>query len=103
MALTIHVSGLDGLAITSPVSPDFADLARPLIGRVADIGLQLKPLLVVVTNESAKTVVSFSKTWRVIYPDGRVSEYRDHTSFPHAVCGDVLVSDHAPGMAPGVR
>jgi hypothetical protein len=103
MALTIHVTGLDGLVITSPVSLEFDELARPLIGRVADIGLQLKPLLVVVTNESADTVMSFSKTWRVTYPDGRVSEYRDHTSFPHAVCGDVLVSDHAPGMAPGVR
>jgi hypothetical protein len=77
VALTIHVSGLDGLAITSPISPEFDELARPLIGRVADIGLQLKPLLVIVTNESAKTVVSFSNTWRVTHSDGRVSTFRD--------------------------
>ena len=102
MALTIEVSGLDGLVITSPVSPEFDELARPLIGRVADIGLQLKPLLIVVTNESAKTVVAFSRTWRVTYP-GRLHEYRDHTSFPEAVCGDVLVSDRPASMQPGGR
>lgn len=102
MALTIECSGLDGLAITSPVSPGFDELARPLIGRVADIALQLKPLLIVVTNESAKTVVAFSRTWRVTYPS-RVHEYRDHTSFPHAVCGDVRVSDRPASMQPGGR
>jgi hypothetical protein len=32
-------------------------LAPPLIGRVADIGLKLKPMLTIVSNESLQTVV----------------------------------------------
>jgi hypothetical protein len=103
MTLAIHVRGLDGLAITPPTTPEFDAVARPLIGRVADLGLQLKPLLVVVTNESAKTVVSFSKTWRVTYPDGKIMTVRGHTSFAHVVCGDVLVSNEPPGMPPGAQ
>src|SRR5262245_23927115 len=103
MAVTIVTSGLDGLAVTSPLSPGFDELARPLIGRAADLGLQLKPLLIVVTNESAQTVVSFSRTWRILYPDGRIHEFRDHTSFPEAVCGDALDSERPAGMPPGAR
>jgi hypothetical protein len=103
MAPTILVSGLADVAVTSPLAPEFDELAKPLIGRVADIGLQLKPLLVIVTNQSAKTLVSFSKTWRVTFASGRVHESRDHTSFPDAVCGDILEAGRSHGMAPGVR
>jgi hypothetical protein len=103
MAPTILVSGLADVAITSPLEPEFDELAKPLIGRGADLGLQLKPLLVVITNESAKTLVSFSKTWRVTFASGRVHESRDHTSFPDAVCGDILVDDRSHAMGSGVR
>src|SRR5690242_6745406 len=103
MAPAIHVSGLGGVTLTSPLSPEFDDLARPLIGRVADMGLQLKPMLVVVTNESSSTVVSFSNVWRVSYPGGQVHAFLGHTSFPEAVCGDVLAGDAPCCMAPGAR
>src|SRR5262245_24006290 len=103
MPLTILVSGLEGLSIASPTNSDFDELARPLIGRVADIGLQLKPLLCIVTNVSSKTVVSFSKTWRVTYPGGRIHEHRDHASFPHVICGDALDSKDPLGLPPGAR
>ena len=103
MTLLVHATGLDGVALISPISPGFDELARPLLGRISEIGLKLKPMLVIVSNESTDTVVAFSKTWRVLHADGRVSTHRDNTPFPHAVCGDVLAIDHPPGVAPGAR
>ena len=66
MALSIHVSDFraDGIKVIPATGDDFDALARPLIGRVADIGIQLKPLLFVVSNESEHTIVSFSKPGR---------------------------------------
>jgi hypothetical protein len=101
MALTVHVQGLDGLGIIPPTNPEFDALASPLLGRISDVALKLKPMLILVSNESEETVVSFSKTWHVVHGDGRTSTFRDHTSFPLAVCGDVLGRQHADGLAPG--
>jgi hypothetical protein len=104
MPIAISVHGVDGLTLIPPAAPEFDDLAGPLLGRIASLALQLKPLLVIVSNEAAQTVVSFSKTWRVTHEDGRLTTCRDHTSFPHAVCGDVLVSrDNPTAFAPGTR
>jgi hypothetical protein len=97
MALSIRVTDFqaEGIKVIPATDDGFDALARPLIGRVADIGLQLKPLLFVVSNESPHTIVSFSKTWTVRYEDGRTMTMPSHTSFPEYVCGDVLIS-HAP-------
>ena len=62
MALTIHVNGIDahGVGLLSPERPEFDEIARPLLGeRIADIGLRLKPMLVLVSNDSA-AIVSLS-------------------------------------------
>jgi hypothetical protein len=69
MALSIHVTDFpaDGIKLIPATDDGFDALARPLIGRVADIGLQLEPLPFVVSNESEHTVVSFSKKWTVRY------------------------------------
>lgn len=105
MSLSIRVRAFDeqGIRLIPPTRPDFDQLARPLIGRVADIGLQLKPMLAIVSNESEHTVVSYSKTWTARYPDGRSSVIRSHTSFPEAVCGDVLVASDPDALVPGAR
>jgi hypothetical protein len=65
MNVPIRVGAFDehGIRLIPPTDADFGGVARPLIGRVADIGLQLKPMLVIVSNESLHTVVSYSKTW----------------------------------------
>lgn len=97
----IRVQGLEGLTRIPPNEPTFDELVRPILGRVANIGLQLKPLLVVLSNESPKTVVAFSMTWRVIYRSGQESTFRNLASFPDVVCGDLLVSRHPPGVPPG--
>ena len=105
MALPIRVKAFDehGIRIIPPTDGDFDELARPLIGRVADIGLQLKPMLIIVSNESPHTVVSYSKTWTLCYPGGRTSAIRSHTSFPETICGDTLVTKDPDGFPPGAR
>ena len=106
MELAIEVAGLDaeGVKLISPTHPEFDALARPMLGRVADIGLKLKPFLVIVSNESDRTMVSFSHTWRIIHADGRRTGSRYLCSFPEVICGDTLVS-HAKeyGLLPGAK
>jgi hypothetical protein len=106
MALALRVVGLDadGVRLISPASPGFDDLARPLMGeRIAPVGLQLKPMLAIVSNENPQTIVSQSIVWRVTYADGRTSTTWSHTSFPETVCGDVQVSRNPAAIASGRR
>jgi hypothetical protein len=105
MGLVIHVKAFDehGITLMPPTHADFDQLARPLIGRVADLGLRLKPLLSIVSNESPHTVVSYSKTWTVRYSGGRTSVIRSHTSFPETVCGDVPIATDPEALPPGTQ
>jgi hypothetical protein len=100
MPASIHVHGLDGLTVLSPTDPSFDEVATPLLGRVAALGLRLKPFIVIVSNVSQQTVVSFSKTWRVTHTSGQTTIFHDHASFPHLVCGDALVSPDPARLAP---
>jgi hypothetical protein len=103
VALSIHVRGFDddGVKLIPPTTDDFDALARPLIGRVADIGLKLKPMLVVVSNESPRTIVSFSKIWKVRHKDRRTTSIRSHTSFPEFLCGDAFLRRDSQALPPG--
>jgi hypothetical protein len=102
LSLDFHGFDADGVKLIPPTAPEFDDLARPLIGeRVADTVLQLKPMLFIVSNESSQPVVSYSKFWRITYADGRTGNIRSHTSFPEAVCGDVLISNDPQALRPG--
>jgi hypothetical protein len=71
-----------GIRLIPPTHPEFDDLARPLIGRVADIGLKLKPMLVIVSNESQQTVVSYSKTWTARLPRWTDERYPEPHELP---------------------
>jgi hypothetical protein len=103
MNVRIRVKAFDehGIKLIPPTDADFNGLARPLIGRVADIGLKLKPMLVIVSNESPHTVVSYSKTWTARYAGGRTSVIRSHASFPETVCGDILIAKDPEALPPG--
>jgi len=106
MALSIRVDGLDsyGIELLSPTRREFDEFARPLLGeRIADVGLKLKPMLVIVSNENVRTVVSLSLVWRVTHRDGRTTEFWGHTSFPDVICGDVVLSHHPAGLETGQR
>ena len=106
MALSIRVTGLDafGVKLLSPTQPEFDEFARPLLGeRIADVGLRLKPMLVIVSNENVRTVVSLSLVWRVTHRDGRTTQFWGHTSFPEVICGDILLSHNPVGLETGQR
>jgi hypothetical protein len=106
MALSIRVNGLDafGVELLSPTRPEFDEFARPLLGeRIADVGLRLKPMLVIVSNENVQTVVSLSLVWCVTHRDGRTTRIWGHTSFPEVICGDVVLSHHPAGLETGQR
>ncbi len=106
MALSIRVDGLDayGIELLSPTRPEFDELARPLLGeRIADIGLRLKPMLVIVSNENVRTVVSLSLVWNVTHRSGRTIVFWGHTSFPDVICGDSVLSHHPAGLGTGQR
>ena len=104
MALSIRVDGLepDGVSLISPTLSTFDDMARPLLGeRIADIGLKLKPMLVIVSNETSQTIVSLSVVWRITHQSGRRTSFWSHTSFSDVVCGDVLFSQGPLGLEAG--
>lgn len=106
MALSIRVNGLDayGVELLSPRRSEFDEFARPLLGeRIADVGLRLKPMLVIVSNENVRTVVSLSLVWRLTHRDGRTSRFWGHTSFTEVICGDVVLSHHPAGLETGQR
>lgn len=91
LAITIDDLSAHGVTLVSPADPRFDALARPLIGeRVADVVLQLKPMLTIANNDSGRTIVSFSVVWETRGPNGRTSRHWGHTSFPNAVCGDLV-------------
>jgi hypothetical protein len=90
LAITIDDLPDHGVTLVSPQDSQFDALARPLIGeRVADVVLQMKPMLTIAANDSDKTIVSFSVVWETTRSDGRTSRHWGHTSFPKAVCGDL--------------
>lgn len=105
MALSVHVRGFDddGVKVIPPTTSDFDELARPLIGRVADIGLKLKPMLAIVSNESPRTIVSFSKIWTVRHVGGRTSTFKSHASFPEFICGDASFRRDPQAFPPGAK
>jgi hypothetical protein len=104
MALSVRATGLDayGVELFSPTRPEFDEVARPLMGeRIANLGLRLKPMLAIVSNENVQTIVSLSLIWHVIHRDGTTGRYWSHTSFPDVVCGDV--SQDPAGLKTGQR
>jgi hypothetical protein len=105
-ALTLTVDDLPaaGVRLMSPAEPDFDAVARPLIGeRVADVALQLKPILTVVSNDSGRTIVSCSVVWMLTHVGARTTRIWGHTSFPKAACGDVLPGRDEGGFPAGTR
>lgn len=84
-----------------PPTSTFDELARPLIGRADDLDLRLKPMLVIVSNQSPRTIVSLSTMWTVRHADGRTFTMKSHASFPEFVCGDVLVCGKSEAIPPG--
>src|SRR5262249_7071151 len=77
----------DGVGLVSPGDPAFDTLARPMLGRLADAALRLKPYMVIVANRAPRTVVAFAVTWETRRRAGRLHTSRVQFKCPDAVCG----------------
>jgi hypothetical protein len=60
-------------------------------------------MLVIVSNENVRTVVSLSLIWSVTHRSGRTTRFWGHTSFPDVIYGDVVLSHHPAGLETGQR
>jgi hypothetical protein len=102
MGLCVHVAGLEGVGIISPLSPEFDTLATPLLGRLAERALRLKPYLAIVWNQSPRRVVALSSDW-ISFPNenGATTTVRSHLKFPDAVCGPAFGRTGRQGIVPG--
>jgi hypothetical protein len=90
MTIPVTLSDLngDGVRLTSPLNPDFDRIARPLIGRRADQLFGLKPLLVLIANDTRKTVAAASVVFRVAKPTGGIVAWTN-VGFPDVIVGDI--------------
>jgi hypothetical protein len=100
MTIPVTLSDLtgDGVRLISPLNPDFDRIARPLIGRRADQLLGLKPLLVLIANDTRKTVAAASVIFQVARPVGGVVVWTN-VAFPDVIVGDIG-SDKRRGVRP---
>jgi hypothetical protein len=97
--LTAH-----GVRLIPPTDPTFDGIGRPLIGeRVADSVLRMKPMLVIVSNESEQTIASFSIVWTTRYEDGLADTTWTHASFPSAISGLDTIKPDEEAIRPGDR
>jgi hypothetical protein len=103
---TVKVTGLDsdGVTLISPSSPGFDALVSKLMANEATgAALQLKPYLVVVSNQSAHTVVAFDTVWKLTYRDSRTENTFVQFKYPDAVAGipgtSMFPPEHELGVA----
>ena len=60
-------------------------------------------MLVIVSNENTRTVVSLSLIWQITHGDGTSRRHWGHTSFPEMICGDAVLRDQPTGLETGQR
>lgn len=90
MTIPVTLSGLkgNGVRLVSPLDSDFDRLARPLIGRRADQLFGLKPLLVLIANDTQKAVAAASVIFRVAKPVGGLVSWTN-VAFPDVIVGGI--------------
>jgi hypothetical protein len=91
MHASIHVTSwkTEGITLTSPADPEFDSLARSLFRGNSEELLKLKPFLVIISNNSGRTLVAYTLCWEVRMPDGRPFVTRSQHKYPDAVAGSI--------------
>jgi len=87
---TVVVTGLDsdGLEAISPESPGFdARVGKQFSVPTANAVLSLKPLLVIFSNHTQRTVVAFAFVWKITYPNKRTNTTTAEYKYPDAIAG----------------
>jgi len=87
---SVVVTGLDsdGLEVISPESPDFDVRARKLFSvQAANVILMLKPLLLILSNHTERTLVAFAFIWKITYSNKRTDTTMAEYKYPDAIAG----------------
>lgn len=87
---TVNVDGLNsaGIELISPEDPNFDSVIVSLLpSETAKAALDLKPLVVIVSNQSAGEIVAYALVWKVTYKDKRTVTTTSQFKYPDALAG----------------
>src|SRR5689334_1496291 len=86
MNLAVHATSLPsyGIALTSSADTEFNSIVRSIFKGNADELLRLSPYLVIVTNQSARTMVAYTLLWEIKRAKGSETHY-SHYKYPDAI------------------
>jgi len=89
MTLSIHVAGLEaaGVSLIPPDDVAFDSRVRSLVPRWADLAFGLKPFVVVIGNQSKRTIVAYTVEFRLTRRDGTIEAHQVRFEYPDAVAG----------------
>jgi hypothetical protein len=87
---TVKINGLNSarIELISPETPNFDSIVMSILpSRTAMVALALKPLVVIVSNQSAGEIVAYALVWKVTYKDGRTATTTTQFKYPDALAG----------------
>ena len=99
----IAATGLDsdGVTLIAPNSADFDSLvAKIMNNEAAGPALWLKPYLVIVSNQTSRTVVAYDILWKLRYKDGRSEQSFVQFKYPDALAGAADTGMHSAHESP---
>ena len=77
-----------GIELISPDSPNFDSVVMDLLPtQTAQVALDLKPLVVIVSNQSAGEIVAYALVWKVTYKDKGTETTTVQFKYPDAIAG----------------
>jgi hypothetical protein len=86
----VIVNGLNaaGVELISPENPNFDSAVMSLLPtRTATVALDLKPFVVIVSNQSAGEIVAYTLVWKVTSKDKRTHTTIVQFKYPDAIAG----------------
>jgi hypothetical protein len=86
----VNVNGLNSaeIELISSDSPNFDSLVMGLLAsQTAPVALDLKPLVVIVSNRSAEDIVAYSLVWKITYKGQRPHTTIVQFKYPDALAG----------------
>lgn len=83
--ITVQDLAEQGVSLTSPSAPTFDARMTQLVPEWSTLASALKPYLVILSNQSARTIVAYCVQFEVTNGDGRVFQDVVHFNYPAAV------------------
>lgn len=83
--IEIKGSDADGVMLISPTNSEFDSRVYSLLPEGAPVAFELKPRIVIVSNESSRVVVAYSVTFWFTFRSGKSHRNSVHFKYPDAV------------------